>query len=187
MNPDLRKYSTSELLDEIQKRKNNDWYFIVKNNVDLEEEPDFLIVHKRTWHQNHDNESLDISNLIDLPEGFKSSGRHIYQYKGSFRYGVTLLKRQGFTKLDNPFWDCKVSYYPDGKIDSQYKIDFICDTKKIKNLTNKFIEKLPVDQNIEYPYYLDHIYESNIKNFIQENKLIENLLEDYDYHRDEDW
>ena len=178
---DLDNLSEEGLLAELGHRQNKDnWYFIVGSpDAEPGTKPDFLIVHKRCWHEHHGIDDSHIGHLLNLPEGFGEAMESTFEYDGPTEEGERLLQQYGFTKLDNPFWDASLVYVPILRV-GWPRLDFTCDTPEIKRLTKEWVKRMLPSRSNSLPSDWNKTnYLTIVEQFTRDNGLVHILTYDY--------
>ena len=101
---DLGAFTDKQLRQELAKRKNKDFYYIMDSPNDDSDEHRFAIVHKRYWHHHHRVVDDYIKKKIALPRGFTEESGPVFEYNGTLQDGEEKLMEYGFTKHENPLW-----------------------------------------------------------------------------------
>jgi len=179
MNPDLKDYSDDDLLAELGSRKNKDWYFIVEEKDDPDEKFDFLIVHKKMWHEEHRVSDSHINHLLKLPDSFCEVMESTFEYEGTTEQGDNLLKQYGLTKIENPFWDSLFVYCPKNGT-GWPRLNITCDTAEIKNLTKEWIYcNLPARSDKINTNWNKENYLTKVGEFTKKHNLTHILQSDF--------
>ena len=95
-----------KLLESTKGKPGDDWYYSIDDDDDdldedaNEDEPFRIwIVRKEFWDKNHYFEDQSLGDAVKLPKGFYECQESCYEYEGSKKGGIKVLKQMGFTAL----------------------------------------------------------------------------------------